>query len=146
MVVYNLSKVIEMNVPKTLATIYIDVDVKARHKAAGTNISQSCNQFLKSYFPEEQLEEGKNLIEEIQNLRARLAQANIQLEAHTQKVKVDDSKKREVELDLAIGKLTKLNLEKAGGSFIAREEYKALFDDTMEEFGLTRKELVDKVF
>lgn len=130
---------------KTMVSIYIDVDIKERHKIAGTNISAACNEFLKTYFQDEEVNEERNLEKETQNLRSRLAQANAQLTAQKTKEKVESKKKEKERLVIAIVKLRKLNTHR-GGSLIAAEKYKALFDLTMEEFDLTRQELADKVF
>lgn len=131
---------------KTMVSIYIDVDIKERHKIAGTNISAACNEFLKTYFQDEEVNESKDLEKETQNLRVRLAQANVQLTAQKTKENSESKKREKERLVIAIVKLRKLNNERQSGSLIATEKYKALFDATMEEFGLSRQALADKVF
>ena len=128
-----------------MVSIYIDVDIKERHKLAGTNISQACNAFLKTYFQDEEAEQQKDIAIEVQNLRAKLAQANTKLESHKQKVRADSTKQLKLELQVAVTKLKQLKSREMAGGFIKGDEFKALFDATMAEFGLTRKELVDKV-
>jgi len=133
-------------VMKTIAHIYIEASVKERHKLAGTNISAVCNEFLKTYFQDEEVDEQKDAEKEVQNLRGRLAQANAQLVAQKQVEKIESTKKKKERLTVAVVKLRELNRQKQSGSHIANESYKALFDATMEEFDLTREALADKVF
>lgn len=133
-------------IPKTIAQIYIDVDVKVGHQARGTNISSVCNEFLKTLLNDDE-ETGKQELEQTaQSLRARLAEANSKLTAVSQKEKADSSKKQKELLVVAIVKLRNLNVKRQSGSLLATEQYKALFDATMEQFELTRADLADKVF
>ena len=131
---------------KSIANIYIDADVKERHQIAGTNISAVCNEFLKTYFLDEEVNETRDNEKEIQVLRSKLAQANARVVAETQIKKVDDDLKRKESLAVAIIKLRQLNIKKQNGSLIAGESYNALFDATMERFDMTREGLVAKVF
>lgn len=131
---------------KTIAQIYIDVDVKERHKLAGTNISAACNEFLKTYFINDDTNEKKDMEKEVQLLRSRLAQVNAKLESQKQQETADSSKKEKERLIVTVIKLRKFNLEKQKGSIISGELYKALFDASLEEFGLSREELANKVF
>lgn len=131
---------------KRQVSLYLDVDMIERHKIAGTNLSNVCNEFLKTYFKGEDDNEQIDLEKETQDLRARLAQANAQLTAQIQQEKVVDAKKEKERLAAAIVKLRNLNVQRQSGSLIASESYKALFDLTMEEFGLSRQALADKVF
>ncbi len=131
---------------KRIVNLYMEVDVIERHKIAGTNISAACNEFLKTYFLDEETNEQRDTEKEVQALRSRLAQANTKLESQKQKEKADSSKKEKERLVTVIIKLRKLNIEKQAGSVLADESYKALFEGTMEEFGLSRQVLADKVF
>lgn len=131
---------------KRIVNLYLDVDTVERHKVAGTNISHVCNEFLKTYFKGEDVDEQLDLEKETQDLRARLAQANAQLTVQKEKEKADSTLKKKELLAVAIVKLRKLNTERQTGSLIGAEKYKALFDATMEEFDLSRQSLADKVF
>ena len=132
---------------KTVAQISIDVDVKARHAVAGTNLSHVCNEFLKTYFEDEN--EGlttKDNENEIQNLRAKIAQLSSKLVVQKEKDSKDNELKRKEQLTVAIVKLKALQRDVMAGSLLAKDAYKGLFDVTMENFGLTREELARKVF
>ena len=131
---------------KTIAHIYIDADVKERHKIAGTNISAVCNEFLKTFFQDDEVTEVRDTEAELQKLRAQMAKLNAQSIAQKQMNKIEDEVKLKERLTVAIVKLRELNYKKQNGSLISAESYKALFDATMIEFELTRQELAEKVF
>ena len=130
---------------KRQVNLYLDVDMVERHKLAGTNMSHVCNEFLKTYFTEDESTQGIDWEKERQDLQARLAKANAELTIKKEKDKLDDVKVRKQKLTVAIVKLRELNYKKQNGSLISAESYKALFDATMIEFELTRQELADKV-
>ncbi len=131
---------------KRQISLYLDIDLIQRHQLARTNISKVCGEFLQTFFDDEQPEEVADKEKEVQMLRVRLAKANSQLVV--QKVRDTEQekiKKKEV-LASSIVKLRHLQREVLAGSFLAKDSYKALFDSTIIEFGLSREELAKKVF
>lgn len=133
-----------VTISKTIAQIYIDVDIKERHKAAGTNISQACNEFLKNYF----LDEGKpsaDYQKEAQVLKVKLAQVQSKLTRETQKKQKEIESRAKKDLKSALKRLKELFDKKQMGNKIAGEEYKALVESTMLEFGLSRDKLMKEV-
>ncbi len=131
---------------KRIVSLYLDIETVQRHKIAGTNISGVCDQFLKTYFEVEDEVQGRNIVQEVELLKVKLIKANALLETQKVKTKANDKKKQKERLTVSIIKLRELAMKKNNGSLIAREEYKALFDAAMVEFGLERSELGEKVF
>lgn len=130
---------------KRAVSLYLDVDVVERHKQARTNISDVCNTFLKNYLDSDEKEEVdyKN---EAEVLKVKIAEIESKILAKSQRKKKDVEIEKEKNIELTVEKLKQLNNQKLAGSIIAIDEYKAVFDSALIEFGLTRAELADKVF
>lgn len=134
---------------KRQVSLYLDVDVVQRLQSQGVNISEGTNNYWQNYLEsEEEVSDGEPIDyrKKAELLKVELAGVKQKLLAEAQKKNKVIEAEKEKSLDETIQRLIKLKADKMAGSKFAGDEFKALVDSAMIEFGLTRQQLMGKVF
>lgn len=133
---------------KSTTAICIETEVLDYHRRAHSNISRLCNDYLKRVMVGEightaQIDRA-TLEKQIQDGQKQIAEAKKQLDSQDLAQAEQEKAKNKANLTKVIMYLRLLNKAKEGDP-IKSQEFYALFNETIQKYGISRAELVDLV-
>lgn len=129
---------------KGIMSVTVDGEVLDYHRARGTNLSKTVNDYLKALMGDE-LKKTDNVGELINKLETDLAKAKLEQAQREQVIKVQAEQAQKEEFKDDIEYLRELYRKKEEGSKLAEKRYFEALNKIKEVYGLNSAQVLDYI-